>query len=107
MASRQHYLAIAGVRDVAHFLAAFENLNSCILSLSITLTHTNGRPDLHLKMEAFTQHRVPAERVLLASSELSLWRENFQTLDAAIMFSLYRLDAALAQFEMNGGHKKA
>lgn len=100
MASRQHYLAIVGVRDVAHFLAAFEGLNSCSLSLSITVKVYNSRPDLGLTMFAYTIPAAGAEPALLASSHCNLAAENFQTLDAAIMFSLYKLDSELAAAEM-------
>ena len=100
MASRQHYLAIVGVRDVAHFLAAFEGLNSCSLSLSITVKVYNSRPDLGLTMHAYTKPPAGAEPVLLASSHCNLAAENFQTLDAAIMFSLYKLDSELARLEL-------
>lgn len=106
MASRQHYLAIVGVRDVAHFLAAFEDLNTCILSLSLSVRVANSRPDLTMKMYAHTRPSAGVERVLLASASSDLAAENFQTLDAAIMFCLYKLDSELARLEFSAVETK-
>lgn len=100
-------MAITGVRDVAHFLAAFEELNSCTLSLCMGVTVTNNRPDIRLTMSAATMAVAPVDPVLLASVSCWLSQDGFQTMDAAIMFSLYQLDSAIARAEFDKTNQKA
>jgi hypothetical protein len=107
MASSKHYSAIVGVEDVAHLMAAFEELNSCILSLCIETTQRQGRYDLTMIVTAYTVDPVSAARVPLASSQLSMLSQGYKAMEAAITYCLYRIDAQLAELEFAKTRPKA
>lgn len=107
MGSKKNYSLIVGVRDVAHLLLAFQEINTCILELSMSVTVRSGIPDLSLLMTAFTIDPVSAARVPFASSQCSLLASGFQTMDSAITFSLYQLDAQIAVKELEATTKVA
>lgn len=88
-----------GVTDVLTTLDEFQRVNSVILSLSILVTGKGKSRDLTMKVTAYADVADDAEPVHLASSEFSLLRERFQTMDAAIMFSLYQIDFLLGAHE--------
>ena len=88
-----------GVTDVLTTLVEFQRANSCILSLSILVTGPKRSRDLTMKVTAYADVADDAEPVHLASSEFSLLRERFQTMDAAIMFALYQIDFLLGAHE--------
>jgi len=55
-----------------------------------------------VKILSFTIDRVTAERVPLASSQFGLSQHGFKTLEAAIIYGLYQIDAKIAAAEMEG-----
>lgn len=89
-----------GSTDILHLIVAFEEVNSCVLSMSMGSTVTNGRSDLEMRAYAYTKPVAGVEPALLGSSVFSLTSQGFLTLDSAIMFALYQLDFLLAAFEL-------
>lgn len=85
--------------DVLTTLVEFQRVNSCILSLSILVTGSRKVPDLTMKVTAYADVAENAEPVSLASSEFSLLRQGFKTMDSAVMFGLYQIDFLLGAHE--------
>jgi len=94
------------VMDVASLMDAFQTVNSCILSVSFEAMSRRGLPDLRVIATAYTVKVATAERVVLASWASSLYALNCQTLEAAVIQSLYHLDAMLAAYEMTAPQPK-
>jgi len=99
LALRKDYSVTVGTRDVAHLLAAFEEMNSCTLALHITAGIRRNQPDLLMTVNAFTKRCADVDPVPLASESFSLSQHNFKALESAIMFALYQIDAKLANEE--------
>lgn len=100
MATKRGVSSVLGVMDIAHLMDAFQQINSCILSLSFEVTARRGVPDLLVIGSAYTVNPVTAERVLLASWRSSLYALNCATCEAAAIQCLYHLDGLLAAHEM-------
>jgi len=105
LASKRGYSSGVGATDLAHMWAAFEELNTCTLSLSMALEMRYGRPDLRIIVSASTKSTADVEPAPLGSSDFSLSSQGFVTLDSAIMFALYQIDFQLAASEL--GDQKA
>lgn len=85
-------------------MAAFEQMNSCILSLSMEATVVHQKAHLWMTVTTTTNHPVLVERVPLVSSRFDLYAENCVTLEGAIISAMYKADALLSQLEMNRKH---
>lgn len=101
MGSKQRYLANAGAVDVAHLIHAFEDVNDCAITLTMAAMERHNTTDLHITCHAFTKPLVGVEPVLLASHQFYRSAQNFLTLDSAIIYALYQLDARM---EAERGH---
>lgn len=101
MASKQAYLATAGAVDVAHLMNAFEEVNECALTVTMSATERAHTTDLLVIVSAFTRPAAGAEPVPLVSLEFYRSQHNFLTLDSAIIYAMYQMDARLE--ELRGG----
>lgn len=95
MGSKQRYLANAGAVDVAHLISAFEDVNECSITLIMAAVERHNTTDLHITCHAFTKPDAAADPVLLASHQFYRSGQNFLTLDSAIIYALYQLDARM------------
>lgn len=87
-------------KELAYLLVAFEELNSCTLSISCVATKRERSVDLLMTLSATTNHPVLVERVPLASVGYTLSQLNCKTIEAATISLLYKLDSQLARLEM-------
>lgn len=104
MGSKQRYLATAGAVDVAHLMRAFEEVNECSLTVTMSPMERAHTIDLLLIVTAFTKPVVGVEPVPLASLDFYRSANNFLTLDSAIIYALYQMDARIE--EVRGGFTK-
>lgn len=102
MASKQAYLATAGAVDVAHLMRAFEEVNDCAITVSMSPMERAHTTDLLVMVTAHTKPVVDVAPVPLASYQFYRSASNFLTLDSAIIYALYQMDARLE--EIRGGH---
>lgn len=100
MGSKQHSSLTNSVEDTAYQLAAFEEMNSCTLSVCFEAIWKSGKCSLLMKVDAFTWTTVPADRALLASVSVEVSQLLYKRLEDVITFGLYKIDAALAHREM-------
>lgn len=91
---------------MAYLMEAFEEVNSCTLSLSMVVQRKRNKADIRLSVKAHTIRAVDVEPVLLASSDLFLSDGGYTDFGPAIMWALYLIDGQLADQEMNMRHNK-
>lgn len=99
MGLKRGYSAGADLVDVAAVLAAFEAINSVRLSIRLGLVKEEKRDTLYATLEAFEGVEESGEVKVLASARLRLGFPSPQTMEAAILQGLYKLDADLAAGE--------
>ena len=99
MASKKRYSENYDAMDTAELLLAFQEVNSCILSITIEGTQRSGRADLLMTTAASTTAPVDADRVQLACVKFNVRGKGYERLSAAITYALYQLDAELARTE--------
>ena len=102
MASKQAYLATAGAVDVAHLMEAFEEVNECSLTVTMSPAQRVNTTDLLVIVTAYTRPPANVEPAVLASLDFYRSAHNFLTLDSAIIYALYQMDARLE--DVRGGH---
>lgn len=95
MASKQGYLASVGAVDVAHLMRAFEEVNEVSLTVTMSAMERAHTIDLLMTVRADTLPAVDVEPVALASYQFYRSQSNFLTLDSAIIYALYQMDARL------------
>jgi len=106
LASKQAYLATAGAVDVAHLIRAFEEVNDCRLTVSMCAVERVHTSDLSITVIAHTNEDVPVEPAPLASLQFYRSASNFLTLDSAIIYALYQMDARLEDVRGGFTHPK-
>lgn len=99
MALKRGYSPGVDLVDIAAVLAAFEAINSVRLSIRLGLVKEETRDTLYATLEAFEGTHESGEVITLASVRLRLGFPSPQTMEAAILQGLYRLDADLASGE--------
>lgn len=95
MGSKQRYLANAGAVDVAHLIRAFEEVNECVLTVTLSVVERASTSDLHILCLAHTRSAAGVDPVLLGSLDFYRSQNNFLTLDSVIIYALYQMDARL------------
>lgn len=106
LASKQPLSNVLDVRDVIYLLEAFEELNSCILSVSFSLTRKAGKEDLKVEIVASSTRSANVDPARLASVNSSLSALNTLSMEGATMHALYLMDAELARIEMEAPQPK-
>lgn len=101
MASRHDYSETDDVTELAYLVGAFEDLNSCILSLCLELVPTSNPPRLLLIVTANTTKDADAARVPSASCRLNLSQLGYKRIKDACMYALYQIDGQLARSEFD------
>jgi len=95
MGSKQRYLANAGAVDVAHLMRAFEEVNDCAITVTMSPMERAHTTDLLVMVKAHTKPAAGVDPALLASLEFYRSQNNFLTLDSVIIYALYQMDARL------------
>jgi len=106
LGSKQRYLANAGAVDVAHLLEAFEEVNECAITVTLCPAKRIHTTDLRIIV---TAHTIPAAGVaaaVLASLDFYRSENNFLTLDSAIIYALYQMDARLEDLRASSEQHK-
>lgn len=82
--------------DVAYVLAAFQEINRCIIEIRMGVSQLGKSTTLELNLLAHDKDQGIGEVPPLASVKLSLGYHNPQRMEAAILQALYKLDADMA-----------
>lgn len=106
MASKQGSSSIVGLRDVAFLIAAFEQVNSCSLSVGLALKRGGKPGELEVAVTAYTWPDADADPAVLAFVNRSVAQLGVVTMEGAIIHSLYLMDAELARIEMQAPQPK-
>jgi hypothetical protein len=91
-----------GIRDVANNLSHFERENGCVVSIRMSLIKRNGSNDLELTAVADLVDAENSDQKCLAYANATCSAMNVQSLEAALIHLLYRLDGRLVANELRG-----
>jgi len=86
--------------DVRYVLMAFEEMNSCHITISMRLA---GKPDnvaMAVEVHAWDTAEDVPEAQHLGSVKLTIGSRDRRTMEAAILQALYQLDAHFAREEL-------
>jgi len=92
--------------DVKFVLAAFQEINQCIVTCVLSVSGTASRPILEMELIAEEIAVLPAVPARLACQKLTVGSFGPRTMEAAILQGLYSLDAQLAEREFARAHTK-
>lgn len=105
MASNRPSKNTPDIVDVAEALTAFEDMNSCQISLCMRSAERAGLPLLELELTAWEKAGERSEASRLASVKLRAGFSDRRPMDALIFQLMYALDAEFARREMQGEEK--
>jgi len=86
--------------DLAAVVDAMERTNGIVITISMRTVKSGLYPCLSVLMEAHDQDHEIGEVPTLAYVRLTTGSHDLRTMEAAIMQSLYKLDAELAAIEL-------
>jgi len=86
--------------DLAAIVGAMESLNHITITISMRVVKSGIYPRLSVMMEAHDDAFEIGEAASLACVRLTTGSRDLRTMEAAIMQSLYKLDAELAENEL-------
>jgi len=93
------------VIDVGAVMEAFQQINQCAIIIYGKVEELEGRGQLCWLVQALdTKDDVPDPRVL-GSVKCHLGSGSHRTMEAAVMWALYQLDAQIARYEMRNNPK--
>ena len=87
--------------ELTDLVAAFEQHNSCKITLSCSLALHNGYLDLEWKAVAFERKPADPAATGLVLASVQVWGGAYKTLKGVATFLLYQLDFALARDEFD------
>jgi len=90
----------ADVIDVAAVIKAFEEINTCCITVFGRVEPVQGLDTLTFLVSAIKKDDTPAEDNYLASVKCYLGSLGHRTMESAIMWALYQLDWRIAQNEL-------
>jgi len=91
----------ADLLDLAAVVDAMERTNRIAITISMRTVKTGIYPRLSIVMEAHDEAFEIGEVATLASVKLTTGSHDLRTMEAAIMQSLYKLDAEVASAEVS------
>lgn len=100
MASKKDFSEIGDVEELGILFRAFEEMNTCILSVSLELASKEEKPGLVMIVRATTKEAVGVEAAQLALSRFNLRQLNYGRVRDAVMYGLYQIDAQIAEQEL-------
>jgi len=86
--------------DVSYVLAAFEAINKCKLRVAMHIGGSANRPIVFLEVTAWDTLEDLPEVQLLASHKCQIGSNGPRSMEAAILQSLYALDAHMVDLEL-------
>jgi hypothetical protein len=93
------------VIDVGAVMEAFEQINQCFITIFGKVEELDGGKQLIWLVQAMdTKEDVPDPKVL-GSVKCHLGSGGHRTMEAAVMWALYQLDAQIARYEMRNNPK--
>lgn len=102
MASSRPSKNTPDIVDVAEALIAFQDLNSCQISLCMRADAKGSLPLLEFELTAWKPNAERSVASRLASVKLKAGYSDQRPVDALIFQLMYALDAEFARLEMNG-----
>lgn len=87
--------------DVVEVMAAFEQMNECVITLSGRVVDANGLRSLNLEFQAHEKTTEIGDRPSLASVRCQIGSHAHRTMESAVMWALYQLDWAIAKDTMS------
>lgn len=106
MGSKRGLSSATDLIDVAMVIKAFEEMNNVVLSGRMRVENVGGVAQLVLLWEAHDREREIGEVPVLASQRCVCGHGNHLTMESAIMWSLYQLDAQMARNELERSKPK-
>ena len=106
MGSKRGLSANVDTIDLAMVMRAFEQMNNAVLTGRMKVENVAGHPQLILLWEAHSAEMEIGEAPSLGSVRCSLGSTGHLTMESAIMWSLYQLDAQIARAELDKAHTK-
>ena len=93
------------VIDVGAVMEAFEQINQCAITIFGKVEDVRDRKELCWLVQALdTKEDVPDLKVL-ASVKCHLGSGSHRTMEAALLWALYQLDAQIARYELRNSTK--
>jgi len=93
------------VIDVAAVMEAFQQINKVDIVLTGRVVDVDGHSSLTFWVEAHSKESEIGEAPSLASVRCYLGYGGHKTMESAIMWALYQLDAQIAKYEMRNNPK--
>lgn len=101
MASKRGLSSATDLIDVGEVIKAFEELNNVVLTGRMRVENVVGSPKLVILWEAHDKDHEIGEVPSLGSQRCICGFGRHLTMESAIMWSLYQLDAQLARRELD------
>lgn len=106
MASRHHSLDLSEIADITDMLLGFQEHNSCLVSLGVTVEAEGKHRSLVISVEAWTTDSNRTGAPLLASVSVKCSALNLRNWNSALTHALYALDFQLALLELGHAEPK-
>lgn len=106
MASRRGLSVNVDTIDLAMVMKAFEQMNQVVLVGRMRVENVRGSDQVTILWEAHSAAAEIGEVPCLGSVKCHLGQGNHLTVESAIMWSLYQLDAQIARLELGVGQTK-
>lgn len=104
MGSKKDLSGGIGLLDVAFNVTGFEVMNQVRIVITLIVADARGRAEIEVTSAAYRRDDDPAVDAPLASVSATCSAMNVQSLEAAVIHSLYLLDGKLAREELRGGN---
>lgn len=95
MGSKRGLSAGIDTIDLGMVLEAFERMNACVIEGRLRVERVAGSPELTLQLIAHDAAFEIGEAAPLASLKCHPGRSNHLTMESAILWAMYQLDAKL------------
>jgi hypothetical protein len=102
LASNTRSLDMSDLQDVIEQLEAFQEQNSCYITLKLRTARRGETGNLWVEGRAFDRKNEPGGRKLLGYASVNSSQERFRSLAGLFTFLLYQLDFQIASYEWEG-----
>jgi hypothetical protein len=105
LAGAKNSSSAVSCEEIESLLTAFQDTNSCIISIEMRVGVIGGKRSLELIAHAWNNHTGKEALPLLASASVRCSALRLAHLEGAIIRLLYALDSQLAWGELGGSQK--
>lgn len=105
MADKKNVSGIVSPEEVQQLMTAFQEQNTCIISIEMRVGILAGKKSLEMVAHAWNNHTGSTGRPLLASASVRCSALRSATFEGAIIYLLYALDSQLAWGEFASENK--